>query len=237
MRQHSREEILRAVRNGDNIGDMFRRLEKHYVDVFSNMSDSLLNPIMDAVVRESGVNVQNSIPAEAGIVIGPLTPNAQAVIDDVFNVNREAMRTLPQKYLGGVKSAVQDFVAGRGTETSLKDLVSKIKLINESTDEEAHRASMDLVRSAYQGVAIERARSVGSTVGIWVHTYGHGKYPRLNHEAADGEEFDLTTGEFLTGPFKGTGCGYGSKDNKMVLPGQPRYCHCTFRIKIDFGVQ
>lgn len=237
MRQHSREEILRAVRNNDSIADVFRRLEKHYIDVFSNMSDSLLNPVMDAVVRETQTNIQNSIPAEAGIVIGELTPAAQGVINDVFNVNREAMRTLPQKYLGSVRSTVVDYVSGRGTETTLKDLTSKIKQINESTDEEAHRASMDLVRSAYQGVAIERARSVGSTVGIWVHTYGHGKYPRINHEHADGHEFDLTTGEFLSGPFKGTGCGYGSKDNKMVLPGQPRYCHCTFRLKIDFGVE
>lgn len=201
------------------------------------MADSLLNPVMDAVIRESEVNVQNSIPAEAGIVIGPLTPNAQAVVDEVFNVNREVMRTLPQKYLGTVKDSVMDFISGRGDENSLKDLTGKIKEINESTDEEAHRAAMDLVRSGYQGVAIERARAVGSTVGIWVHTYGHGKYPRLNHEEADGEEFDLTTGEFLTGPFKGRGCGYGSKDNKMVLPGQPRYCHCTFRLKINFGVE
>lgn len=225
------------MRNGENVYDLFRKLEKHYTDVFSNMSDDLLSPIMDAVVKESGHNIQSSIPAEAGIVIGPLTPAAKSVIDNVFNVNREAMRQLPQKYLGSVKETVKDFVSGRGDENTLKNLVSKIKLINESTDEEAHRASMDLVRSAYQGVAIERARSVGSTVGIWVHTYGHGKYPRLNHEEANGHEFDLTTGEFLTGPFKGQGCGYGSKDNKMVLPGQPRYCHCTFRLKIDFGVE
>lgn len=207
------------------------------MDVFSNMSDSLLNPVMDSVIKESQANIQSSIPAEAGIVIGPLTPAAQGVIDDVFNANREAMRTLPTKYLGSVRETVVGFVSGRGTETTLKDLITKMKNINESTDEEAHRASMDLVRSAYQGVAIERARSVGSTVGIWVHAYGHGKYPRENHEKANGHEFDLTTGEFLTGPFKGQGCGYGSKDNKMVLPGQPRYCHCTFRLKIDFGVE
>lgn len=237
MRQHSREQILKAVRNGDNLADLFRKLERQYVDHFTNLSDSMLDPVMDSVITQSQSNIQASIPAEAGIVIGPLTPAAQTVIDDVFKVNREAMRQLPQKYLGSVRSTVVDFVSGRTEAGSLSGLISKLKAINESTDEEAGRAAMDLVRSAYQGVAVERARSVGSTVGIWVHAYGHGKYPRINHELANGDEFDLTTGEFLTGQFKGTGCGYGGHDNKLVLPGQPRYCHCTFRLKIDFGVQ
>lgn len=234
MKRHSREEILQAVRNGDPVLGILRNLEQYYSDFFSTHADSTLKPVMDSILKESKVNIEQAIGAN--FVIDEMPGNVQQLVDQVYLANRQAVSGLPAAYFGKVREPVTDFVAGRAG-TGLSDVISAVKEAGSYTDEKAHRESMDLVRNTFQNVAIERAKSTGATVGIWIHSYGKGGNPRHNHVVANGEEFDLNTGVFLTGPLKGTGAGYGDRDNERVLPGQAKYCHCTFKLKIDFGVQ
>lgn len=234
MKRHSREEVLQAIRNGTPIFGVLKNLERYYSDFFEKHSDQVLKPVMDSMLKESKINIEQAVPSN--ITIDEMPESVQQLADQAYQQNKEFVRSLPTTYFEKMRGPVTDYVAGRNGAT-LKDIVSAVKTAGDFTTERAHREAMDLVRMTYQGVAVERAKSTGATRGIWIHAYGKGGNPRHRHIEVNGEEFDLVTGEILTGMHKGSGAGYGNDDPQKVLPGQPRYCHCTFKLKIDFGVQ
>lgn len=222
------------MRNNEPVLGVLRNLEQYYTQFFEQHADSAMKPIMDSILKESTINIQQA--TSANFVIDEMPANVQQLVDQVYQQNKKFIMSLPGSYIDKMRGPVTDFVAGR-EGASLSNVISSVKEASDFTDERAHREAMDLVRGAYQGVAVERAKSTGATVGIWIHTYGKGGNPRHRHIEANGEEFDLNTGIFLTGPLKGQGAGYGDKDRENVLPGQAKYCHCTFKLKVDFGVQ
>lgn len=234
MKRHSRESILSALRNDEPVLGVLRNLEQYYTQFFEQHADSTMKPIMDSILKESKINVQQA--AGANFVIDEMPANVQQLVDQVYQQNKKFVMSLPGSYIDKMREPVTDFVASRAG-TTLSDVISAVKQASEFTGNRAHREAMDLVRGAYQGVAIERAKSTGAKTGIWIHAYGKGGNPRHRHLQANGEEFDLNTGIFLTGPLKGQGAGYGDDDSERVQPGEAKYCHCTFKLKIDFGVQ
>lgn len=159
----------------------------------------------------------------------PMSPKTRGLFEDAIVENTQAITSIPKEHIDDIREAMRQ-------TGDLQVLTDALSQIDGRSLRQAKNSALGLTRQLYQGVAVSKALSTGATIGTWIHSAGS-KDPRHQHEEANGHDFDLATGVFLTGPLKGKGAGNTDKDNDAVLPGQAYGCKCTFKLKIDFGVQ
>lgn len=205
---------------GSSLEEILNKLQVEYSALFEILAPSLFQPMIDGVDKATERWFPTVEPTAA-------TRNA---FDQAYVDNMKAVKHIPEDYFDRIRETV------RTNPGDTQALTTELSTIGAKSMRQAKNAAIGLTRDLYQTVAIEKAKSTGATIGIWHHSHGS-KDPRHQHEQCDGEEFDLNTLLFLTGPLKGKGAGETDHDNKPVRPGEAYGCKCTFRLKIDFGVQ
>lgn len=211
---------IKTAATGGNLEETLTALSNEYSDLFKAAAPSMFMPMVDGVVKSTDKWFPSVEP----------TPETMNTFDTAIRENMESVTRIPQEHIERIRKAVRD------NPGDTQKLVAELSEVGGRTLRQVKRDATGLTKSLYQKVAVEKAKATGATKGEWLHSHG-AKNPRHQHELANGEEFDLNTGIFLTGPLKGKGAGMTDKDNKPVLPGQAYGCGCTFRLIIDFGVQ
>lgn len=211
--------ISQRLKTGGNLEETLNKLAGEYSALFEVLAPTLYRPMLDGVEKST----DRIFSVEA-------TPETQALFDQAAKENLDAAKSIPQDHIERIRQSVRE---NPGDTQAVFDSLASI---DGKSLRQAKNSAIGLTRALYQSVSVAKAKSTGATKGEWIHSHGS-KDPRHQHEEANGHEFDLATGEFLTGPLKGKGAGYTDKDNERVLPGQAYGCKCTFRLIVDFGVQ
>ena len=215
------KQVAKRLKAGSgNLEETLSKLSREYSALFEAAAPAMFMPMIDGVAS----SVDRWFPA-----IEP-TPETLNLFDNAARENLASVKSIPEEHIDRIRKVVRD------NPGDTQKLVEELSTVTTRTMRQVERDATGLTKSLYQKVAVDKAVSTGATVGTWIHSNG-AKDPRHQHELASGHDFDLKTGMFLTGPLKGKGAGMTDKDNKLVLPGQAYGCGCTFKLKIDFGVQ
>lgn len=200
--------------------ETLNKLQVEYSALFEILAPTLFQPMIEGVDKSTDYWFPTVEPS-----VG--TRNA---FDKAYQENMEAVKHIPEDYFERIRTVIRE------NPGDTEKLTEELSSIGSKSLKQAKNSAIGLTRNLYQTVAVEKAKATGAKTGIWYHSHGS-KEPRHQHEQCDGEEFDLETMIFLTGPLKGKGAGETDHDNKPVRPGEAYGCKCTFSVKVDFGVQ
>lgn len=210
----------RLKEGGDNLEALLTKMSKQYSALFEAAAPAMFMPMIDGVQKST----------DYWFPTVKATPETMNLFDTAVQENLKSVKSIPEDHIERIRTAVRD----NPGDTQM--LVTELSAATGRTMRQVKRSAVGLTNNLYQEVAVEKAKATGASVGIWIHSNGS-KDPRHKHQEASGHEFDLNTMLFLTGPLKGKGAGMTDRDNIPVKPGEAYGCKCTFKLKIDFGVQ
>jgi len=157
---------------------------------------------MRAALKSAGFTV-NFKPTSASL----------AAYKGVIAENVNLIRSIPEQYLTGVRSAVWSSV-NRGAD--MATLSKSLRHNYGATVKRAALISRDQNAKAKAVIENARRQELGITQAIWQHSSA-GKEPRPSHVAMNGKVFDLKQGM------------WDVDEQQWILPGQLINCRCTSR--------
>jgi hypothetical protein len=136
------------------------------------------------------------------------TPEMDRALDKVIHDNVHLIKSIPGEHLDSVEKIVRESAEkGRDVAGLQKELKERFNV----TKERVELIARDQNNKATAAYKIGRCKELGLTKAQWVHTAAS-VTPRPEHEAWDGEEFDLEEGM------------YSEEDGENVWPGTPINC-------------
>ena len=155
---------------------------------------------MQKILKDSGISVPMTMtPAMQNVIVGSIAENVALI------------KSIGSQHLTQVESLVmRATLAGRDIGPLAKDLERQYGV----TQRRAAFIARDQANKVTSQLAVARQQSLGITEGEWRHS-GAGAHPRLTHQKASGQIFNLSKGMFL--------------DGKWTLPGIEPNCRCSWR--------
>lgn len=129
--------------------------------------------------------------------------------------NTALIKSIGNEYLDKVRSAVWRSVKGG---YDVESLIKQLRQIDGVTDRRAKNIAKDQVAKANQAFEDARAKELGITEAIWLHSSAS-KVPRPDHVKANGTRYELAKGCYISGEY--------------IHPAQLPNCHCRKKLIIE----
>ena len=200
------KEVSSKLKLTGNWEETLNELQAEYSTLFEKAAPALFMPMLTGVDGATS-RLLGLQPSEA----------TQVMLSTAAQENAELIRSIPDEHIERVRNII---VQNPG---NLEAIVEGIKSAGDISDRRAKNIALDQTRKTYQDVAVQKAKSVGATEGVWIHSHGS-KKPRKKHLAAHGKTFKLSEGLPI------------GDQGQYVMPSEEYGCKCTFKLKLDFGV-
>lgn len=199
-----------------------KSLSDKFNDLFARVAPNLSQNVVEQGNKLSQVNLANSLK-KAGknfeVNTKFLTPDIRAVIKAAAADNTTLIKSISQKYLTSVESAVmRSIVGGQGTTTIIKE-VQKYSGI---TQRRAKFIALDQTRKIYSAINVQRLKKLKCNRFKWIHS-GGGAHPRPEHVRMNGLIFDVNDPPVID-----------IKTGQTGFPGQIFNCRCIMVPVFDF---
>lgn len=201
-------------------------LKRGFDQIFGRAAAPVSNKMADDINRHShsssGQAIADMPIAHAkdwSISLRKLSPATHQLLKSSSAASANFITSIPERYLNSVADAVYNSIAaGNG----IADLEPYLDKYDSTTKNWAKNTALDQTRKAYNGLNAGRMKAAGVTRGEWLHS-GGSLHPRPEHEAFDGQSFDLSVGAPV------------GDDGGYVMPGEDINCRCTFApiVEID----
>lgn len=212
MKGNLSDELLAT--GGPSLESKLTTLSNRYATLFRDYAPTMFNPVLEGADKSTqrqftALKLDDAVNADV----------VKSYFRDAAQKNAQLISSLPSEHIERIRKAVAE---SPGDLSALKDILSDA---NGKLDRRSRNIALDQTRKAYNDTAMIKAKATGAEKGIWIHSHRGPKHSRPKHVKAHGEEFDLAVGLPV------------GDHGQNVVPGEEINCHCTFKLKVDFGVK
>jgi uncharacterized protein with gpF-like domain len=199
-----------------NINRTLKDWGKKWTLRFDKLSLDLSKKFADKNFRATQQSMRTAFK-EAGFTIAfkPSKASIEAY-RSVVAENVSLIKSIPQRYLTNVESAVWNSVNKGGDMATLS---RKLMTTYGSTAKRAALIARDQNNKAKAIIEKARRLELGIKTAIWQHSHA-GKEPRPSHVTMNGKEFDIEKGM------------WDKDEGEFIQPGELINCRCTSRARI-----
>jgi uncharacterized protein with gpF-like domain len=188
---------------------LIKRLGKRWQKKFNELSGDIAQKFAEQSLKTSDAAFKSAL-ANAGWTISfKMTPETRDILYAIIQENVSLIKSIPSQYATEVQGIVmRSYTSGKDLHTMTNELQSRYKV----TRDRAALISRDQSAKATSSLHTARQLEIGITRAIWKHSSA-GKVPRQDHVAANGKEYDVAEGCYISGEY--------------IKPGQLINCRCT----------
>ena len=203
----------------DGFSDWLGHSMDYLLGKWTNKLNSLSDQIADLFVTKTVHNYDNQLKKhlrKAGFTVRlQMSPYTEEMLKAAMGENVGLIKSIGVQYLGKVEQSVWASVKGG---FDLGTLSKELQHSYGVTKNRAELIARDQGAKANAVIEQARRKELGITKAIWKHSHA-GKVPRVSHQEADGEIFDIDKGLKL--------------DGEWLLPAQAINCRCYSLAVID----
>lgn len=200
-----------------------RMLEKQaavWINSYNEVARKIASDFAMRNAQATDVGVASSLKAAGVAVKFKLTKGMKLAGQNAVAENVALIKSIPQKYLTDVQTAVWANVSKGGDLATLTGYLQKKYGIAYRRAEFIARDQNNKLKATFEN---QRRKELGIDEGVWQHS-GGGKEPRPTHLALSGKKYKLDDG------------AYDSEIGHNTWPGVEPNCRCTSRAVIKgFG--
>lgn len=201
---------------------LINKLTKTFEDLFNGSAARIANKMVDGATQNSETVLKGSLKKLSGglaLKTSIVPKGMEDVSQSVVNENVQLIKSIPQKYLTDVTSAIMRSIT---TGNGLDDLLPEVEKYNAMSERRAKNLALDQTRKAYNAINKQRMLALGVKKFRWIHS-GGGQHPRKDHIAMNGNIYSFDDPPVID---KNTG--------ERGIPGQAINCKCTMVPVIEF---
>ena len=224
MRQSIIDDVVRPYRSdlamdgiADWIGHVMDNLVNKWQDRLGKLSDDVANDLVGKCKTHYDRRLQNMLK-KRGFIIN--FRNSRYVEDQTqiaIGENVSLIKSIANQYLDNVRAAVWRSVKNG---YDLESLIKQLRHIDGVSERRATNIAKDQVAKANQMFEDARAQELGITKAIWLHSSA-AKVPRADHVKANGIEYEIEKGCYISGEY--------------IKPAQLINCKCRKRLVIEIN--
>lgn len=193
-----------------------KELSKRWIGKFDEMAGRIADQFVTSGRKSSDVAFMSALRDSGWAVEFKMTPAMRDAANAAIAENVALIRSIPQQYLLEVEGIIlRGYTSGRDLNTISDELQKRYGV----TRRRAATIARDQSNKLNATVTRARRLELGLSRAIWQHS-GGGKEPRPDHVAANGKEFDIDKGCYVSGEY--------------ILPGELINCRCTSRTILPF---
>jgi uncharacterized protein with gpF-like domain len=190
---------------------MLDDLAKRWIDKFDYFAPLISETYHDSMLKAHDASFKSALDDAGWAVEFKMTEPMRDAMNASIAENIALIKTIPVQYHSQVEGAVlRSYAAGR----DLQQMVSDIQAVNPVTLNRATLIARDQSNKLNGTIAKARQLEVGITKALWMHSHA-GKEPRPDHLAADGREYEIEKGCYIS--------------DEYINPGYMINCRCTSR--------
>lgn len=191
-----------------------RRLGDQWQTSFDRLARWLPKQFAERVGKYSDKALEKRLHAQGLRVRFTMTPAMRNAYQAVIGEQVGLIKSISAHHLEEVQGLVLRSVSrGRDLRFLTRQLTKRYGV----TKRRAALIALDQNNKATSVLQATRQQQLGITKGTWRHAHAS-KYPRVDHLAVDGHEFELAKGMLIKG--------------EWVMPGEKVRCHCTWQAHI-----
>lgn len=195
----------------DEMRKKLQRIARRWIKRFNESAPKIAEAYLEGSFKTTDSAMRSALNDAGWTVKFKMTPQVRDAFQASLTENIGLIRSIPERYLQQVEGAVmRSYTTGRDLSTMTKN----IKKLYPAVKDRAVLIARDQSNKANASVIQARQTQLGIRKAIWMHSHA-GKVPRPSHVAADGREYDVSSGCLIDGEF--------------ILPGQLINCRCTSR--------
>lgn len=226
MRKDIKTSIIARYRSEmamDGIVDWMGHIVDAIVDKWTRNLNTLAPYIANEVEGRTRKNydkrIHNLLKRRGMIVNLQMSEQVREQAEIALQENIALIKSVGVEYLDKVRSAVWRSVKNG---YDMEGLIGQLKHIDGVTARRAENIAKDQVAKYNQAVEDARAKELGITRAIWLHSSAS-KVPRPDHVAANGTEYDIEKGCYISGEY--------------IKPAQLINCHCRKKLVLELKPQ
>lgn len=201
---------------------LFAAMQGKVERLFDLPAEEMAENFLHAVDRSSAAALKTSVKELAGgitLKTDVLTSELKQVVKASVAENVALIKSIPQKYMGGVRQAVlRSITTGNG----LADLVPYLEKQAGATKKRARLIANDQTRKAFNCINRGRMEKLGVKKFEWLHS-GGGQHPRKLHQRMSGNIYSFDNLPVID-----------EKTGERGIPGQLINCRCRMIPVVSF---